>query len=398
MSILPDEEKIILQPRYVEEFQCNGHECNAHCCQKWRINIDSHTYKKYQRIKNPDIRKKIISSIEPDDMISGNMLIKLNSEGICPLLDADKLCYIQRNLGEDMLSFTCQEYPRTVRHINGCQIRILSMTCPVAAKHALFSEHGMDIEQVLSPSDDNAWKIASVSNNLNESIDTRVVANVVLGGLSILQNANYTREQRMIILGIFLDAVDDYKSLPDGADAIFNLALSYNNNEKFSKQIKTVFDNWNFYSTAHNQLLTGVLSTLHLKGKFKFALPLIDQVRHYAQNYDKFHSVAEKEFKNVIDNYWQQEFLYHGFPFCLNGSFMHNYFAYLMAYKIWEMYLFNHLSAHNCTVSNDEILQLITTYSRELDHIDKFVEHLVDHILPFETQPIKLMQVMLRLK
>ena len=45
---------IILQPKYVADFQCDGSKCNAKCCgNKWRIGIDVDTYKKYQRIKNP---------------------------------------------------------------------------------------------------------------------------------------------------------------------------------------------------------------------------------------------------------------------------------------------------------------------------------------------------------
>ena len=50
---------IILQPKYVADFQCDGSKCNAKCCgNKWKISIDVDTYKKYQRIKNPVMRKK----------------------------------------------------------------------------------------------------------------------------------------------------------------------------------------------------------------------------------------------------------------------------------------------------------------------------------------------------
>ena len=46
---------IILQPRYVADFQCDGSKCNAKCCgNKWRIGIDADTYKKYQRMQRKD--------------------------------------------------------------------------------------------------------------------------------------------------------------------------------------------------------------------------------------------------------------------------------------------------------------------------------------------------------
>ena len=54
-------EKIILQPKYVADFKCDGFKCNAKCCRNsWRIDIDMETYKKYQRIKNPAMRKLYI--------------------------------------------------------------------------------------------------------------------------------------------------------------------------------------------------------------------------------------------------------------------------------------------------------------------------------------------------
>lgn len=151
---------VILQPEYVELFQCDGNKCNAKCCKKWRIDIDIDTYKKYQRIKNPIIRNKIIASMEPNSVCAGTMKIKLNSDKACSLICEDNLCYIQRNLGADALSDVCQYYPRGVRYIGDCQVRILSMTCPVAAEEALFSAHGMDIKNILPGKESNPWKIA----------------------------------------------------------------------------------------------------------------------------------------------------------------------------------------------------------------------------------------------
>ena len=83
---------VILQPEYVEHFQCDGTKCNAKCCKNWRITIDINTYRKYQRIKNHSIRNKILSSMEPDGIKAGCVQIKLNSEGACPLICSDSLC------------------------------------------------------------------------------------------------------------------------------------------------------------------------------------------------------------------------------------------------------------------------------------------------------------------
>ena len=41
---LMSNQSIILQPKYVGDFQCDGSKCNSKCCRNnWRINIDVDT-------------------------------------------------------------------------------------------------------------------------------------------------------------------------------------------------------------------------------------------------------------------------------------------------------------------------------------------------------------------
>lgn len=270
------------------------------------------------------------------------------------------------------------------------------MTCPVAAEKALFRPHGMDID-VISSKADASWKLALQTDKMNKNTETKLAANVILGGLSILQNTNYTREQKMVILGLFLDKADELKLLSDGAEEISKLALFYNSAE-FKNQIAELFGNWEFYSTAHGQFLSGILSVLQEKKCFIDVSVIKEASWRYDENYLKFNNLIEEKYENVIDNYWQQEFLFHGFPFCLKGSFMHNYFAYLISYKIWEMYLYGYLEALSGELKREKLLDLVARYSKKLDHINKYIEYLIEHIAPFEQEPLKLMQVLLRLK
>ena len=53
----------IYQFKYVQKFQCDGSKCNAKCCKKWRIDIDQNSYNRYKRIKDKNVRNKILNSI-----------------------------------------------------------------------------------------------------------------------------------------------------------------------------------------------------------------------------------------------------------------------------------------------------------------------------------------------
>ena len=271
------------------------------------------------------------------------------------------------------------------------------MTCPVATEAALFSAHGMDIKNILPGNESNSWKIALKSQKLVDNIDAKLATNVILGSLSILQNTVYTMEQRMVILGLFLDKSDELKNLQNGAEAIADLALFYSSDD-FQIQLQNIFANWVFYPTAHGQLLAGILNFLQEKKTFSDVSLLVKQAQNYEERYVDFRKLTDDTFGTAINRYWQHEFLCHGFPFFMKGSFLHNYFAYLIAYKVWEMYLYGFYYAFNGKITKNDFLDLVTRYSKKFDHINTFVDYLVKYTAPFEEEPIKLMQVLLCLK
>lgn len=42
-------------PQYMAKFRCIGNECEDSCCVGWRVTIDEETYKKYRRVKEPEL-------------------------------------------------------------------------------------------------------------------------------------------------------------------------------------------------------------------------------------------------------------------------------------------------------------------------------------------------------
>lgn len=200
----------------------------------------------------------------------------------------------------------------------------------------------------------------------------------------------------MVILGLFLDKADELKMLPSGAREISELASFYSGTE-FKERITEIFENWRFFSVAHGQFLTGILSVLQEKKRFMNVSILQEMARKYDEKYSVFSHVMEEKYRNVIDSYWQQEFLFYGFPFCLKGSFLHNYFAYVIAYKIWEMYLYGYLEGFDGEIKKEKLLDLVARYSKKLDHIDKYLENLIEYTANFEKEPLKFMQVLLKL-
>jgi lysine-N-methylase len=65
--------------------------------------------------------------------------IRMNSANECPLLTEERLCRIQIELGEGLLSHTCATYPRVFHSVGGAQEKALSLSCPEAARLVLLT-------------------------------------------------------------------------------------------------------------------------------------------------------------------------------------------------------------------------------------------------------------------
>ena len=386
-------QSIILQPKYVGNFQCDGSKCNAKCCGKWRIDIDMETYKKYQRIKNPAMRKKILSGIQPSTIQTG-FQIELNNKGVCPLLCEDNLCYIQRNMGEDALSQTCKVYPRMVQQIGNYQFRMLAMTCPVAAEYALLSSNAMELQQISCEEETSAWKLIAKNCNMKNVPNDLAAVHIMMGGLAILQNTSYTFEQRLVILGLFLDRVEDCQQ---NVEAVAGL-IDYYNSDTFQQEISNLWENWQYYPVAHHQFMNGIITVLKQEKELLISSEHWQVMNDYYNNvYEERHHLVQERLGSVLERYWQHEWLFHAYPYSFNGGFLHNYFSYLIAYELCQLVIYSTYALDNAWAERN-ILDVMGEFSKSFDHKRDFSKALVKETEIFESEPLKLMQVLLRLK
>ena len=390
---LMSNQSIILQPKYVGNFQCDGSKCNAKCCGKWRIDIDMETYKKYQRIKNPAMRKKILSSIQPSTIQTG-FQIELNNKGVCPLLCEDNLCYIQRNMGEGALSQTCKVYPRMVQQIGNYQFRMLAMTCPVAAEYALLSPNAMELQQISCEEDTYAWKLMAKNCNMKNVPNDLAAVHIMMGGLAILQNTSYTFEQRLVLLGLFLDRVEDCQQ---DVEAVSGL-IEYYNSDVFQQEISNLWENWQYYPVAHHQFMNGIITVLRQEKELLISSEHWQVMNDYYNNvYEERHHFVQERLGSVLERYWQHEWLFHAYPYSFSGGFLHNYFSYLIAYELCQLVIHSTYALDNAWAERN-ILDVLGEFSKSFDHKRDFSKALVKETEIFEREPLKLMQVLLRLK
>ena len=138
-------------PRYLTAFQCLGQECPDHCCGGWNIAIDQKTAQKYQKVSLKEMRDRLQKGILTIKGKKTSHHFKLDNDGNCTFLNADKLCDIQGTLGASHLCDTCAQYPRYYGHAGENYSVYATLSCPQAAKLALAEENAMDTIQVHLP-------------------------------------------------------------------------------------------------------------------------------------------------------------------------------------------------------------------------------------------------------
>ncbi|ENY71402.1 FliU-like protein [Aeromonas diversa CDC 2478-85] len=134
-------------PRFRSAFQCIGPSCEEHCCQGWTVQIDKATFRLYWFSDDERIRATARGSLEKvkkSDHDWGR--VRLDSQGVCPFLDSERLCTIHSRLGEQALSETCSSYPRYTVTFPYQHKESLTLSCPQASRLLLLDPEAMLID------------------------------------------------------------------------------------------------------------------------------------------------------------------------------------------------------------------------------------------------------------
>lgn len=216
MSAIKQKKKTALVPQYMHAFVCTGSACEDTCCQGWTITVDKATFKKYAMVKDPELRqslKKTVKRSRPAPSTLAYATIQLDETGQCPLLNQDKLCSVQVQLGEEYLSHTCAIYPRGYNEINGVIEVGATMSCPEAARLALLNPDGIEFDEIeIDPPRLITGQMVTDHPNdagtpLSYFWDLRIFT------IQVLQNRSYSLADRLILLGLF------YQSLQEALDS-----------------------------------------------------------------------------------------------------------------------------------------------------------------------------------
>jgi len=251
----------ILIPEYLGEFSCIGSACEDTCCAGWKVTVDKKTYQTYRKVRQPEIAEKLDKFVKRERKQSNEnnyakFVLKENSK--CSMLLEDGLCTIHKELGEEYLCNTCFIYPRHLSRVGQMVEKSLTLSCPEATRIVLLQKEGIGFLETEEPK--NTRGLISHELNLEKYPyfwDLRVFT------IQLLQSRQQPLEIRLIILGLFIQKIDQVKSkeLEKNLSAIMQDYLARLDNEEYIASLKDIKGNLSFQVNLVQELIRYRLST-----------------------------------------------------------------------------------------------------------------------------------------
>ena len=347
------EKNFCFKPQYLNEFKCDGKRCGSRCCRNnWGIFVDAKIYKKYCDLP-PMIAQKILQHLR-QDLAGEKYFIVHDEKNCCPFLDADNLCKIQKAYGEDYLSRVCASYPRIITRIENFLEVALSPTCPLATEIIMLKREPLQFEIV--EADEKFLKLGdgNILQGLPQNFAPLLIG-IQLAMVSILQERRLTIDQRLIVLGFFLDRIEELFHAEKLNNATLNeLTEIYLSEEFFAEQVPLMIQSVKFNATAYKNFMHEIFFELEL-------LPICT---------GKF---LPNEFVTIAENFLVNEIFLNAWPLRLDTTIANNFGVFVAVYKIFEQ-------CACCLETVDDLLILIRAFSKKINHDEDCLTKISAHV------------------
>lgn len=369
----------ISAPQYVSEFKCIGGACEDSCCIGWDVDIDLDTFKKYENVKDSQMKrlfqKYIYRNPAPTDLSIDYAKVELTQDKHCPFLNADHLCMIQKYLGEPCLSNVCAFYPRIFNEINGRLEMTLSPSCPEAMRLIIKSPDAMQLTEIVLKDRTPVitYKVNTRAKQYKES-PVRNLKEIQDRIERILVDRQISLENRFLRIGTYIESIYrkktgiSHENLPceTGAEKI---------NGKTIDLVKKLIGQFRpFDSEAYTIFCDGIEDVFSV------------DMRAYAIFMDQNPHVLENYFLNLMRKGL--------FPFTESESIMEAYLLYFIRFIIIRTQLAA-VSSIEGELTDQTVVRYLQSFSKVFEHHRTFAYKTIEILKKENLTSVKQLQKLL---
>lgn len=408
--------QFLLVPQYLHHFSCIGSECEDTCCKNWRVSIDEETYKKYQRVRDLELKplfKQGIGRIRSNANSQNYGKIIMDAQGKCPFLSEDQLCTIQLKLGEDYLSDTCKFYPRVTNRVNGILEKSATLSCPEAARLALLNPNPMEFDEVETIAEKHGVILRSIDTRQNHPAAKKAEKyfwELRIFTIQVLQNRRESLADRLIFLGLFYQKIQQlmiekkFNAIPETIGTYLRLmeqggwaeALSVLP-ERTSVQmtvLKKIVDvrltsaiPSAQYIVCYGQFLKGIEYTHDATEE--------EILQRYEAAYRGYYEPFMREHEYILENYLVNYVFMNLFPCGKYESVFAEYTMLVLHYALIKMHLIG-MAAFHQGLTIEWIVKLFYSFSRVIEHNTAFLQSVYNALKDNEYISLPYMAALIR--
>lgn len=374
----------------VDTFECIGNLCDDTCCKDWLITIDQSTYFKYKKESNTEFKEMFDTSVSRLRCASKDAyaIMNLNKKGECFFLDDNKLCSVYKLLGPEKMCNTCKFYPRYNFDVYGIKHKSLTISCPEACRKILFRKDPIEfnLNEVIANNSSSNKK--SLQNKNNKSVfDKEIFLTLRSFAISLIQNREYTLEERLIILGMFMEDISDknnneilnivYSYYNNISNGIFKNASAYiNRDDLINLEIKTCSNIYlqiisSFSNKQLLKLMSNIENALLINGTTSS-----DEIRlNYIKIKNNYYKNIYTKYEYVFENYLVNYMFKHSNMF-MTKTLLSNYIEMLIYYAMTKFSIIASIANLKDEFTENDLVLAISTLARGVEHNQKNIKSL----------------------
>ncbi|ATY86018.1 lysine-N-methylase [Kyrpidia spormannii] len=388
-----------LVPQYLRQFSCIGPDCEDSCCVGWTVSIDETTFKKYKRVRDPELGtvfEKQIKRVRASRSADNFGKIKMNRDGSCPFLSEEKWCTIQLRLGEEFLSNTCAIYPRISHQVNGVLETSATLSCPEAARLALLPREPMEFD-LLEEGAIQRYVISRILNTAdpsNAAKPAKYFWELRVFTIQVLQNRTYSLEDRLLWLGLFYRKADELarRGQVDGTPALIGSYLHWMEQGDLHEHLNAIpaqspiqmkllkeLVDIRFSHGIPNQRYLQCLAECLIGLRYTAEEPVENIAARYEEAYARFYAPFVEQHGYMLENYLVNYVFKNLFPCGGRQSVFDDYVLMILHYALIKMHLIG-MAAFHQGLTPDQTIRLIQSFSRTVEHNETYL-HRIEGLL-----------------
>lgn len=362
-------------PKYMLTFKCIGSACTDTCCAGWDINIDEDTYKKYTNCTGELkelVQGKFRENKNSDDYLNKGFMI-LKEHNKCPFLNDNLLCDIHGGVGEENLCITCKRFPRVYNIIDDIYEKSGLASCPEICTKAFLNKDKMEFIEIEESVDESAIDIRRIiDTEVFEGSDSllQYFWDIRVNSINIMQNRNFSIEERLSILKYFYNKIEEYYNEKD-FDAIEELLDEYSEGNIYLDSLKILDLNEGneFYLSLLEEELIKNIRSVRLKEcieEYKKEILKVNDIVKHINNEKILLSLMEK-YSYILENYLVNQIFKDLIPFNRGESLNLSINILINSYRIIKAYIIG-IALSNKEINEDLIIRVIQSLSKDIEH------------------------------